>query len=206
MIGRVLAFSSAVLGGAGASQYPEYAQQYAQRLSGAVEELTRVTEDFDASAAASGLTRQQALDELSGTEFLDNRKEDMSRAFARHARLTVDLEALETAGPYARALQAWRLTDSDVARAAWEDFEPAVPVTAEGAVFAGGGLVLGWLSWAVIWGAIVGLFRRLFRGRRQAAVAGHETSAADTPPLDASRVDLRWQALSKERDRRNPRS
>ncbi|MEM9851772.1 MAG: DUF2937 family protein, partial [Pseudomonadota bacterium] len=38
------------------SQFPEFSQQYVQRLGGAVDELRRVAADFDASARAAGLT------------------------------------------------------------------------------------------------------------------------------------------------------
>ena len=34
------------------SQFPEYAQQYTQRLGGAVDELRVITEDFGRGAAA----------------------------------------------------------------------------------------------------------------------------------------------------------
>lgn len=189
MIFRVVAFASAVLGGAGASQFPEYSQQYLQRLSGAVEELDRVTADFDASAQAAGLDRDAALAQMEGTEFLESRRADMTGTFERHARLTEDLEALETSGSFTRALHAWRMTDSDVAQAAWGDFEPAVPVTGEGAAFAGGGAVLGWLSLAGLWALLAGLGRMLFARRRTAPVAF--PSPSDAAPLDASRVDLR---------------
>ena len=35
------------------SQFPEYAQQYTQRLGGAVDELRVITEDFDRAALAA---------------------------------------------------------------------------------------------------------------------------------------------------------
>lgn len=199
MIFRVLAFSSAVLGGAGASQFPEYSQQYLQRLSGAVEELDRVSADFDASAEAAGLNRDQALAQMEGTAFLESRRADMDRTFARHARLSEDLAALEESGPFARALHAWRMTDSDVAQAAWGDFEPAVPVTGEGAVFAGGGAVLGWFSLAGLWALLAWLGSKLFRRRQPSALAAFP-SASDTPPADASRINLRAQASTRRLD------
>ena len=51
----------AIVGGAALavvlSQFPEYAQQYTQRLGGAVDELRRQTQSFDQDAAEGGLTR-----------------------------------------------------------------------------------------------------------------------------------------------------
>ncbi|MEL7345872.1 MAG: DUF2937 family protein, partial [Pseudomonadota bacterium] len=81
---RILALAGGLAGAAGMSQFPEYSQQYTQRLAGAVDELSTVVADFDASALASGLTRQEALAQLSGTEFLDRRQADMTRTLTRY--------------------------------------------------------------------------------------------------------------------------
>ena len=56
LLGRLIVIVAAALGGVGASQLPEFAQQYRQRLGGALEELTRIVAEFDASAARSQLT------------------------------------------------------------------------------------------------------------------------------------------------------
>ena len=61
MIIRALTLVGSLIAGAGASQFPEFSQQYAQRLGGAVGALSEVVADFDASAVAEGLTRPQAL-------------------------------------------------------------------------------------------------------------------------------------------------
>ena len=52
---RVVSVVVGLMGGAGLAQFPEYAQQYTQRLGGALDELSRVVADFDRSAAATGL-------------------------------------------------------------------------------------------------------------------------------------------------------
>ena len=49
------------------SQAPEFAQQYRQRIGGAVDELRIVVADFDRDAATSQMTRDEALDELTGS-------------------------------------------------------------------------------------------------------------------------------------------
>ena len=43
------------------SQFPAFSDQYVQRLGGQVDALSRVAAQFDASARAAGLTRDQAL-------------------------------------------------------------------------------------------------------------------------------------------------
>ncbi|MEP1355205.1 MAG: DUF2937 family protein [Tateyamaria sp.] len=151
MIARVLVLAGGVLGGASASQFPEFAQQYTQRLGGAVDALGEVVADFDASAADAGLTRDAALAELQGSSFLDARRQDMTRTFERYESLQADLTKLEGAGPFMRAYHATSMSDRDVARAAMETFEPAVPLGMAGLTFAGSVFVAGLFA---IWAAL----------------------------------------------------
>ncbi len=148
---RVLILAGGIIGGAAASQFPEFSQQYVQRLGGAVDALNEVVADFDSSAAQAGLTRDQALAELQGSEFLDRRRADMQRTFDRHARLRDDLQAMQAAGPFMRAYHAAQSTDGEVARAALQAFQPAVPLTTAGGMFAGAGFLAGLAAaWAAL--------------------------------------------------------
>ncbi len=146
MITRALTLAGGLTAAAATSQFPEFSQQYAQRLGGAVDALAEVVADFDASAAAEGLSRDQALEQMRGTDFITRRRADMERTFARHDRLRADLQALRGQGPFMRAYHAARMTDGDVARAAWTDFQPAVPFNMAGALFAGLGFLLGLIT------------------------------------------------------------
>ncbi|MEO0401882.1 MAG: DUF2937 family protein [Pseudomonadota bacterium] len=165
MILRALALAGGVLGGASASQFPEFSQQYSQRLGGAVDALAEVVTDFDASAHAAGLDRATALAQLEGTPFLDRRHTDMKRTFARHTQLSADLALLENAGPFMRAYHGARMTDSDVAKAALAAYQPALPLNMAGAVFAGTGFFAGLLA---VWAALRALLWP-FKRRAQAA-------------------------------------
>lgn len=143
MILRALTLMGGLAGAGAASQFPEFSQQYTQRLGGAVDALAVIVQDFDASAQASGLTRQQALEQMQGTDFLTLRRADMERTFTRHARLSADLDALQSAGPFMRAYHAARLNDPDIAARAWEAYQPAIPTNFAGAVFGGTGFLAG---------------------------------------------------------------
>lgn len=165
MILRVLVLAGGMLGGAGASQFPEFSQQYTQRLGGAVDALAEVVADFDTSAQRAGLDRAEALEQMQGTPFLEARRADMTRTFARYDALREDLRVLESAGPFMRAYHAARMSDGDVARAALKAYEPAVPVNMAGMIFGGTGFLAGLLAtWAgmrlLVWP---------FRRRRTAA-------------------------------------
>ncbi|MEP4249433.1 DUF2937 family protein [Tateyamaria sp.] len=168
MILRVVALAGGLLGGATASQFPEFSQQYTQRLGGAVDALSEVVADFDTSAASADLTRDEALAQMQGTAFLDSRRADMTRTFTRYDGLRADLDVLENAGPFMRAYHATRLSDREVARAALTAFEPAVPINLAGIIFAGTGFFAGLIA---VWIFFKTLLWPLRRRRRPAAGA-----------------------------------
>ena len=156
---RALTLAGGLAGAAATSQFPEFSQQYTQRLGGAVDALAEVVADFDASAQAAGLTRDQALAEMTGTTFLDRRRQDMSGTFARHARLSTALAQLEGQGPFMRAYHLPRLADREIAEAAFEVFEPALPLNLAGLIFGGAGFLVG----AALIGALLRLLAFPFR-------------------------------------------
>lgn len=181
---RILTLIAGLLGGAALSQFPEFSQQYLQRLAGAVDELDRVVEDFDASAAGVGMSRDQALAALSDGEFQKARQTDMIRTIGRAERLGADLAALRDASPVERALQPWRFTDGEIARAAWDDFRPAVPVTPTGAGFAGTGFIGGMaVTGPILWGLAWLLRRRRRRKVSRPDRAGTLSPRKEPPPL-----------------------
>ncbi|SEN63217.1 Protein of unknown function [Pseudorhodobacter antarcticus] len=156
MIAKILALAGGISGAVALSQYPEFSQQYIQRLGGQVDALTLVVADFDRSATANGLTRDAALDQLQGTAFLAARKTDTARMFARHERLAADLAFLRLASPMERIAMPHRLGDAETFAATWGDYQPALPLTVAGAVagvlgffggFAGIKLVFSILGW-----------------------------------------------------------
>ena len=161
MLLRAMIVTGGIAGAAGISQLPEFSQQYAQRLGGAVDELSRFVAEFDADAASLGLTRAAALEDLrTGGAMGAKRAETMGATLARHQRLSADLEALQGAGPFTRAYLAARTRDSEIAAKAWEAFRPALPLTVEGAVFAGFGLIAGMAAMAALAALMRGLLWR----------------------------------------------
>jgi hypothetical protein len=158
----------AVLGGLGLavafSQFPEYAQQYEQRLGGAVNELRIVVADFDSDALKFGLDREQALRHyaVSGDNFLVARGASMSRTLARYTRLSADLADLQNAGPLQRLAHLDDYFDNEIGAQAFTAYKPAVPVTAEGFMWAIGGFLLGY----ALVRAFLGFITLPFRWRR----------------------------------------
>lgn len=142
-MGQILNLGGGAILLVAASQFPEYSQQYVQRLGGAVDELRLVAGDFDKSAQKVGLTREQALASMTGNAFQKARQDDMIRTFTRLDRLEGDLQTLRDAGPFNRLANVTRLSDQGIAARAWQDFRPAVPLTIDGFLFAMGGFFAG---------------------------------------------------------------
>lgn len=143
-LGRLVVLIAALAGGLGGSQLPEFAQQYRQRLGGALAELHAIVEQFDADAERNRLTRDAALDTYGDAEqpFLRDRGESMSGTLSRYERLFEQKVRLEAAPTLMRPVVVLNQPDSTVLEGAWSDFEPAVPVTTTGFVWAALGFLL----------------------------------------------------------------
>ncbi len=178
---RVLCLAGGLASAAGLSQYPEFSQQYMQRLAGQVEALTVEVKAFDAAALAEGMGREEALQDLSASAFQERHQADLRAMFARHARLADNLTALRTASPLQRIAMPHRLADGPTLQAVWADFTPAVPVSAAGAASAGVGFLAGWAGLAAALSAIAAPLRRLMR--RKPARPRREPGLRVNPPV-----------------------
>ncbi|WP_425049695.1 DUF2937 family protein [Psychromarinibacter sp. S121] len=157
---KFLALAGGVAGAAALSQFPEFSQQYLQRLSGAVDELRVSVVAFDTLANAAGVTREEALAQLDGSTFLTGLQEHHGEQVYRYERLSSDYNALRQAEPLQRLAQVWRFNDPDLAQRTWDDFRPAVPVTTDGLLCAGIGFAGGWLVLTIAFGLLKLPFRR----------------------------------------------
>ncbi|MFO1146946.1 MAG: DUF2937 family protein [Alsobacter sp.] len=158
---RTVSIGLALLGAAAASQAPEYAQQYRQRLGGAIDELAAMVRQFDTDATGLGLDRTTAIDRLKGNAdpVAQKRGAAMAGSVERLDRLDRQRRAMQEAGPLGRILALAEDPDPQVARRALEDFEPAIPTTGEGAAVAG----LGFLASYGLLRLVALPFRKLFR-------------------------------------------
>lgn len=157
---RVLALVAGLAGAVALSQFPEFSQQYLQRLGGQADALTAVATAFDASATAAGLTREAALANLSAGTFQVAHQADMRETLARAGRVGSDLALLRAASPLERLALPQRFRDVETLQATWADFHPAVPVTADGMISAGIGFLLGYGLMAGLIALILAPFRR----------------------------------------------
>lgn len=145
MLARVLTLSVALVSGTATSQLPEFAQQYRQRMGGAIDALEVVKADFVADAAATNRSVSAALAHMaqSGDEFVQLRGESIERSLERLDALRAQQLAMTGAAAFERVWIFLKEPDTQLSKATWDDFEPAVPVTAEGGVLAGLGFAAG---------------------------------------------------------------
>lgn len=158
---RILTLAAGLSGAAGLSQFPEFSQQYLQRLSGAVDELRGVAVAFDLTAKVRGLTREEALDQIQGSDFENDLRDTMGTTLARYDRLKSDYDTMKSQTVVQRLSSPWNFADADLARRTWDDFKPAVPLTVDGAICAGVGFVGGWAIMAALLSVLLWPIRRL---------------------------------------------
>ncbi len=146
MVVRRLALAIGLLCALVGSQLPEFAQQYRQRLGGALDELNRMIAQFDSEAASQSLTREQGVDRLKSNPdaLAQQRGEAVNQGVDRARRLARQQEAFQSGGPVTRLVALVENFDANTATQAVRDYEPAVPITFEDFVVAGIALVLGW--------------------------------------------------------------
>ncbi|QEE37688.1 MULTISPECIES: DUF2937 family protein [unclassified Methylobacterium] len=150
---RTLGLALGLLGGLIAAQAPEFAQQYAQRLGGAVDELRRQVAVLESDAQASGTTRDGAVDRLrtNPDQLVARRGEAAQADISRLARLSAQEQALASAtSPLGKVVAMLRDPDLPVAQAAYQDFSPAVPTNADGLAAGLIGFLTAWGGWRVL--------------------------------------------------------
>lgn len=150
---RTLGLALGLLGGGLAAQGPEFAQQYAQRLGGALDELKREVATLESDAKATGHTRDGAVDKLrTNPDTLVARRGEAARTdIERMARLSAQQQALASAtSPLGRLAAVIRDPDVPLARATYQDYDPALPTTTDGLVAGLLGFLAAWGGWRVL--------------------------------------------------------
>lgn len=150
---RTLGLALGLLAATLAAQGPEFAQQYVQRLGGALDELRRQIAGLDADAQATGRSRDEALALLRGNPdaFVARRGESARADIERLKHLEAQKQALDGAqSPLGRLFVIARGPDMDIARAAYGDYRPAVPTTTDGFVAGLIGFLGAWAGWRII--------------------------------------------------------
>ena len=161
---RFLALLLAIAMGVAGSQAPGFTLQYMQNLTGRVDELRPLVQQFDADVGRYNYTRESALSECATADGL---LEALCSSFATTVRrfitLSEHLAELKAAEPLRQPLVLAQSYKEDIAKSTLDAYKPAVPTTLDGAVYGGGTFAAGWLIFSVLFGGIGSLFGR---GRR----------------------------------------
>ena len=162
MFRRLLNGLAAVAGATSSSQFPTYYQQYLQRLGGRLDQAQVQVERIETAARENGLTVAQYIERFTVSADPAHRQQALvlSDELADLDRLRQAVDALTQAQPIARPWQFLQHVDVETARTTLSDFALGLPLTTEGLVYAGIGLLVGLLLLAGVEGALRGLFRR----------------------------------------------
>jgi hypothetical protein len=178
-------FTAALAGGVSLSQAPEFAQQYRQRIGGAIEELRHVVADFDRDASRNGLTRSEALAvHARAAPLFRDRGRSMETTIARLDLLSRQQREFETASPLAQPLLLIE-ADRALVDGVWRDFEAAVPLTLAGFAWGAAGFFLAAvLAWSIFL-AVIRFLGALFSAlrsppRRAVRGSGLQTAGTDS--------------------------
>lgn len=163
---RILVILVGLACAAGASQAPEFTQQYLQRLGGWRDSYADLVAKLDARAAGFGMSRSEYIEALRRSDDPKVLKEAENIALwpVYEAELKEAYKAIDEAPPLLRAVRMVQHFKRPVAEATWDGFRPAVPATTESAAYGGAGFVAGWLLVGIL-----GVPARALRRRREEA-------------------------------------
>jgi hypothetical protein len=152
---------AAVAGAAVLSQFPEFFQQYIQRLGGRLDQALVQRDRLLAAAGEHALSADQYVRRLlvNADPVVRSEGRIASAALADAERLRIAHDALSGASPLQRLLDLARNLDPELARATLDSFVPAVPLTPEALAYAGVGMVAGLVLLATVESIAAGVLR-----------------------------------------------
>ena len=181
MFARVLNGLFGAAGALGASQLPAFYHQYTLVLKGMLTKAERDAAPLREFALKAGRSLDELLEGLSGSnpEFAALISDGVRNDLRQAVEYREAYDALAAAGPLDRWYVLSRHFDMDIARQTAESFQPATPFTAEGAAYAGIGLLLALLLLAGAERGMKGATRQI--SRRESS--GHPARELREPHL-----------------------
>lgn len=164
----------AVIGAAAFAQFPSYLAQYLQRLGGHRDEAARHIEKYREIAAEAGMTIQEYAGRLasSGDDVIMKTGRKIVEDVDRLDALSRALQELQSAPAYNKFFLFIKNIDFDIARAAWSDFTPGLPLTPEGAAYAAAGVVAGMLLYFIVKKLLLLIGRKIRSRKRGTSATG----------------------------------
>lgn len=172
MIKKVLVLCVGLACGAGASQAPEFTQQYLQRLGGWVDSYQDMVTRLDARAAQFDMTREQYIAALQASTDPKVRSEAANIAsWPVYLKKFTEMQQILQNGPSwthpFRVLEHYNdPAFSPIIKETLADYKMGAQFTGEGAAFGGAGFVVGWLLTGMAT-SLLGAPIRIIRRRRE---------------------------------------
>lgn len=144
LIARTLYLTGAAAGGSATSQFPEFFQQYLQRLGGHLDQAVLQANRIKDAAAAEKLSLTDYLNSFLTSQVPAHRRqgEILMQELDDAERLRDSLEALMQSPVWQRPFVMASQAEPDILQAAAEAYNPAVPITVEGLIYAAVGALL----------------------------------------------------------------
>lgn len=169
ILDRWLCIFTGVAGAVLASQLPGYTLQYMQNLRGRLDELEPIVAEFELDVMQYNYTLEAALEECEGARgLLDALCNSFEDIVIRYEDLLEHYLALENAGDYKKPFALMGSGRSDITRSVAKEFEPAIPASDQGFVFAAVGFLLCSGALTFLFGALRCMCCRPHRPRRRA--------------------------------------
>ena len=136
------------------SQFPEFFQQYVQRLGGRLDEVTNQVSALDKRAAEAGTSTPLYLRDFVLNRDPQVRREgqELQALVQRRVTLADDYQALTGSDRWWRAGRFATHFDWDIAATTFRVYQPAMPVTAEAGIYAGAGFGSGMVIFLLVFG------------------------------------------------------
>jgi hypothetical protein len=144
---KIILIVSGLLGASLFSQFPEFFQQYTQRLGGRLDEVNLQVANVDKRAAAESMTRYDYVRHfMKNSDGVIRREGDnLADILGRQIALARAYNALHKSAPLWRAAVFSEHFDPDIAFPTFDAYRPAIPLTAEGGIYSGTGFFTSWL-------------------------------------------------------------
>ncbi|MCB2112128.1 MAG: DUF2937 family protein [Parvularculaceae bacterium] len=159
MFGRLLALIAGAALAVAASQGPAFSDQYMQNLTGRIDELQPIVEEFDAKVGEYNYSRAAAMAECStASGLLEALCSTYETIVNRYETLLAHMAELNAASIWTRPLVLARTYKKDIAESVYSAFKPAVPATPEGFAYGGGGFLAGYIVPSILFGLLGAMF------------------------------------------------
>jgi hypothetical protein len=167
-----------IVGAVAFAQFPQFLQQYVQRMGGHISELEGQVGFMSKSAEASSLTLQEYIQKFTESKLdpvFSRQGMIMQNMVDRYNQLSSALNSLQDATIYKKPLIFITHLSTDIAHETWNTYQPGVPTTLEGLAYAAVGMIFGTLTFLLLKFIIKSIFRKIFP-KKQKMVPANPTA------------------------------